>query len=419
MVAAHLAAVVAAEKGLHFNMKAVLYWLKRHGLWLLLLLISGGTTYYGYSFMAGLDEGLKKVDTKLESAKKKLNPTGLPPWKPSDENLQMGVRNLKKLEDFINEANGALLFDHNATRTPGVLFRDVLRVQIKELNDLASQSNAIKRPVGLPSDNARGLGMPTNSMYHFTFSLYQSNMYQNNKIRDDQWDDLSMALHDINNIARRILLTSGIESLTSIQRVRMASSEMNAQGSNADYLDDLTKYGNEKAEGYPYRVVFRCYPQALSEVLTRIVTFEPKGNGYYIIRSLSITAVEGGGANPGNANSGGGGQLNRGFGMGGMGGAVGGGGGLPGGGGGLPGGGGGLPGGGGSGGGGGGAPDGDGGMDSDGIDSLVETGQASLQATSVVGPQMMEVTLHMDIMRKKKPRAVGRGDGEEEGNDGL
>ena len=97
---ARLVVVVAAEKGLHFNMKVVLYWLKRHGLWLLLLLISGGTTYYGYSFMAGLDEGLKKVDTKLESAKKKLNPTGLPPWKPSDENLQMGVRNLKKLEDF-------------------------------------------------------------------------------------------------------------------------------------------------------------------------------------------------------------------------------------------------------------------------------------------------------------------------------
>ena len=62
VVAAHLVVVVAAEKGLHFNMKAVLYWLKRHGLWLLLLLISGGTTYYGYSFMAGLDEGLKKVD---------------------------------------------------------------------------------------------------------------------------------------------------------------------------------------------------------------------------------------------------------------------------------------------------------------------------------------------------------------------
>tara|TARA_Y100000588_G_scaffold339463_1_gene382187 strand:- start:979 stop:2112 length:1134 start_codon:yes stop_codon:yes gene_type:complete len=363
-------------------MQLVVYGLKRHWLPMVLILLAGGGTYYGYTFMAEQAGALEKASAEFKTAKGKLTPEGLPPWGPNEENLRMAEKNSRRISAFIQEANGAMLYENNVTQG-SVFLRNVLKDRIQRLNQMATNTPS-GIPVVLPKENLGAIkeddkeNYPKEPIYHFTFGCYHQNLHLNRRISksDEPYVPLITALKDVENICGEILFASGIKELVEIQRVKFPF-ETKTEGFGQDFLKDMAPYENETATGMPYLVKFRANPAALSTVLTRVCTFNPKGNGYYIIRSISIDAVGGTEAEDttkkANGATGSGGAL--------------------------------MP-------GGTGAPKANQPQSAPAkksalpeavVKALVDTKQASLQATPVVGPDLIEVKLHLDIIRKKPP----------------
>ena len=375
--------------------QSIVYGMRRHWLVLVFLLMSVGALLGAMQFNSGQEESEEKADRDLSGAKDSFV-TDIPmEFKPVPENKEKADENLARINEFFDTASGVLVFDVNATwrgQQPGQQ-DDFLRywaLRIDELNDLAA-SNRVQVP-----NTTIGAGQ-TNRKYHFTFGHFQTNTV----LPKDQVEGLALALHDIRNISK-IFLTSNILEIEGIQRARMVQLEDEGlTGASLAYADDLKHYNNddETLEGYPYRVTFKCYPEALAAVLARIATFPANGNGIYVTRNLKIETT-----NPGKKEVKGGNDMG---GMSMMPGGGGGGGGL---------GGGGL----------GGGPDAGGGglggggfgskkkkektaaLPEESIDVLAELGLGSKSARIAIGERLLRVELHLDIIRSLIRHADGR-----------
>ena len=390
------------------QIEQVLYWLKRHWMPLLFLLLAIGAGAGGWLWNAAQAEKLKRAGEGMQAADKKMNPEITIIYKPDEANLEMAQRNQQSVDAFVKKAEAMAGFEVKARVADD--FVEQMRQTLRALNQLA-QTNNVKLP-----NTVTIRGSATDITYHFSFSRFQTNLTLGNPLPRDQWPVIAQVLHDINNVSG-IFLTSGVTSVENIQRAPMktVSVETNSvaiEGSK-EYLTDLAEYQTEQADISPYRITFRCFPDTLSKVLARIAQFPPQGNGVFIARSVKITPAsesakpaQGGGGFGG--ASGGGGGFGGGIGGGGFGGAPGGGGGAPGGGGG-PGGPGGI------GGGGAGAFPGNGGaaqpqtpgkLSAAEVLLLANSGFGSQQAETILKEELLEVVLHLDIIRQK-PRAEG------------
>ena len=188
-----------------------------------------------------------------------------------------------------------------------------------------------------------------------------------------------------------------------IQRTRMVQLEDSGlTGTSQAYTDDLKHYSNveETLEGYPYRVTFVCYPEALATVLRRIASFPAGGNGIYITRNVKIESII-----PGKEKDKDGGDMMGGGDFGGLGGGGGFGGGGP------------DP----DGGDGGSFGGGDGkkkgktvGLPEASIEALAASDLGSKSASTAIGERLLRVELHLDIIRRLLRHADGREAGEEE-----
>ena len=386
------------------QIEQVLYWLKRHWMPLLFLLLAIGAGAGGWVWNAKQAEKLKLAGEKILAAEAKLNPSITITYKPDEANLEVALRNQQSVDTFMKKAEAVAGFE---VKPPiGDDFVEQMRQVLRGLNQLA-QTNNVKLP-----NTVTIRGSATDITYHFSFSRFQTNLTLGNPLPRDQWPVIAKVLHDINNVSG-IFLTSGVTSVENIQRAPMKTVSVEANSvaieGSKEYLTDLAEYQTQQADISPYRITFRCFPDTLSKVLARIAQFPPEGNGVFIARSVKITPASES-AKPAQGGGGFGGAS----GGGGFGGAPGGGGfgGAPGGGGGAPGGGG--PGGpGGIGGGGAGAFPGIGGagqpqtpgkLSAAEVLLLANSGFGSQQAETILKEELLEVVLHLDIIRQK-PRA--------------
>ncbi len=396
------------------QVELVLYWFKRHAVPMVILLLTGGAVGFGFFWQSGQKARLKAAHEKLESSKAKLNPSITIKYKPDQANLDRAKRGQQEVDTFVEKAKAVMAFEAKPRRDAD--FMEQMRQTLRSLNELAVTNN-----VRLPNTLAKGI--QTDITYQFSFTRLQTNLFQGPRLPDDQCDAIAPVLHDVSNLSG-LLLTNGIVSLEKIQRIPIGAVPMETNSvalKDADeFLADLAGYQTDQADVAPYRVTFRCYPSVLNKVVMAVAQFSPRDNGVYVTRSVTIAPTTG------SAKAGGGGGFPGGGGGGGFPGG-GGGGGFPGGGGGFPGGGGGgFPGGGGGGGfpgagGGGGFPGAGGGgvqvvqpgkLSPGEIQVLVDSGFASHQAQTMLKEELLEVVLHIDVIRQKPAAAAlpaGRG----------
>ncbi len=371
--------------------QAILYGLRRHWLALVFLLIGAGAVLGSLQFSGDKKEAHDKADSDLSSAQASFVTDIEMKFKPDKKgvNKRQAGDNLERIKEFFDTASEVFQFDVNATYEGD--FMRHLKVRVDELNDLAA-SNRVQLPNTLVSKGQ------TNRKYHFTFGLFQTNAI----LPADQIEGLALALHDVQKIAG-IFLTSNIMEVKGIQRTRMVQLEDSGlTGTSQAYTDDLKHYSNveETLEGYPYRVTFVCYPEALATVLRRIASFPAGGNGIYITRNVKIESII-----PGKEKDKDGGDMMGGGDLGGLGGGGGFGGGGP------------DP----DGGDGGSFGGGDGkkkgktvGLPEASIEALAASDLGSKSASTAIGERLLRVELHLDIIRRLLRHADGREAGEEE-----
>ena len=384
------------------NKELIVYYIKRHGLVIIGLLLAGGFVGYGFKFkgdaQARAEEAAAAFDTATENRKNIYTPA---------DNIRIDEANVSRYQDETTEM-GDLIVGAESVISSGedlvpfensIEFKRHLASVIRQLSLKAKE-----RGVELLRD-------PTNKSvwkdldYFFTF--YEV-MTKKHGVPENMMGELQIQLKDVEAIIN-IVLDSRVQSLELLQRNPVTGLDFSAQ-SKRDYISvqDRNNYTNSVAVIRPYRIKFHCLSEGIANVLSGLA----KEDLFYVVRKLEVTQAKASGAGGAGGMGGMGGMGMGGMGMGEAGGMGGPGGGMGGPGGGRVGGG---PGGGGPGGGmgvpGGGAGGPGGAQASSGTVSMPLTASehqlletairlATPKAKSVMREELLEVTIDVDVIRK-------------------
>ena len=361
----------------------VIYYLKRHALILVGLLLGGGFVGYGYKFMTAAEAGKTEQGGAFESVKERREKISNPGngIKINQENIAKIQAEVDELDRLIDESGTVISSGVEHEVMAGNDFTTHIVSVVKQLNEAA-----VEQRVGLPRDprSKSDVQFP----YYFTFFEV---ITKEHGVSEDKVPELQVQLEDVEAVIN-ILLRSRVQSIELIQRNRITKEDSGATRPN-DYLDDRQKYTNSVAVVRPYRIKFRCLSGGIAKSLSGFA----REDLFYVVRKFEVRQA---GAN--SAASGG------------MGGEGGMGGGEPGGGfGGAPGGGEGGEGGFGAGaelGGGGGA------QAAAGTPSVPlapleheilenHAGLATPKAKNIMREQLLEVTVDLDVIRRLRPES--------------
>jgi len=375
----------------------VIYYLKRHALILVGLLLAAGFVGYGYKFMTDAEAGKTKQGVDFEDVK------------ASRENMSKNISgdsetdsaNIAKIQAEVDELD-RLIVESGTVISSGVEhkvmagndFTTHIVSVVKQLNEAA-----VEQRVGLPRDppSKSDVQFP----YYFTFFEV---ITKEHGVSEDKVPELQVQLEDVETIIN-ILLKSRVQSIELIQRNPVTKEDVGATRKN-DYLRERQKYKNSVAVVRPYRIKFRCLSGGIAKSLSGFASEDL----FYVVRKFEVRQA---GAN--SAASGGMGGMG---GMGDMGdmGDMGGEGDF-----------GGAPGGGeavGGEGGFGAAPGGDGGAQAAASTPSVplapleheilenHAGLATPKAKNIMREQLLEVTMDLDVIRRLRPELLDGEAGE-------
>ena len=354
------------------------FYLKRHMLILVGLLLALGFVGYGYKFMNDAAAGRVKQDEAFETVKSRREKISNP-----DNNIKIDAANIGKIQNEVNDLDRLIVESGTVIRAgvehqamAGNDFTTHMVSVIKQLNRAAEE-----RQVNLPRDPRSKSDVQFT--YYFTFFEV---ITKEHGVSEDKVAELQVQLEDVETIIN-ILLRSRVQSIELIQRNRVTTEDASATRPN-DYLDDRKKYTNSVAVVRPYRIKFHCLSGGIAKSLSGFASEEL----FYVVRKFEVKQA---GAN--SASSGG---------MGGMGGM--GEGGLEG-----------APGGGEGGGFGagaalGGGAGGGGAQAASGTPSVpltqmeqgileISAGLATPKAKNIMREQLLEVTIDLDVIRRLRP----------------
>jgi hypothetical protein len=398
------------------NKELLIYYIKRHGLVIIGLVLALGFVGYGDKFKDDAQARAEEAGTAFKTAKENRKNI----YTPAD-NIRIDELNITRIQDETRKL-GNLIDGAESVISSGeelepfanaIEFKRHLANVIRQLS-LKAKERGVKL-LRDPANNSTWKNLD----YFFTF--YEV-MTKKHGVPENMMEELQIQLKDIETIIN-IVLESRVQSLELLQRNPVTGLDFSALNSR-DYIDikDRNKYTNTVAECVirPYRIKFHCLSEGIANVLSGLA----EEDLFYVVRKFEITqaksSIAGGMGGPGGGMGGPGGGRGGGFGepgggMGGPGGGRGGGFGEPGGGMGGPGGGrgGGF---GEPGGGMGGAPGGEGGglggaQASSGTVSIPLTESenqlleeairlATPKAKSVMREELLEVTIDLDVIRK-------------------
>jgi hypothetical protein len=284
--------------------KLVIYYLKRHALILVGLLMAAGFVGYGYVFMTGAEAGKADQGGAFESVKARREKISNP-----SNNIKIDPENIGKIQKEVDELD-RLIVEAGAVISAGVEhepmagndFTTHMVSVIKQLNDAAEDQD-----VGLPRDPRNRSDVKFSSGYYFTFFEV---ITKEHGVSEDKVAELQVQLEDVETIIN-ILLRSRVQSIESIQRNRVTKEDSGATRPN-DYLDERKKYTNSVAVVRPYRIKFRCLSGGIAKSLSGFA----REDLFYVVRKFEVRQA---GANSAASGGMGGGAL------GGFGGAPGGG----------------------------------------------------------------------------------------------
>ncbi|MBT5846489.1 MAG: hypothetical protein HOH86_07815 [Verrucomicrobiales bacterium] len=357
----------------------VIFYLKRHALILVGLLLGVGFVGYGYKFMTAAEAGKTEQGGAFESVKARREKISNP-----GNGIKIDQENIAKIQAEVDELD-RLIVESGTVISSGVEhevmagndFTTHIVSVVKQLNEAA-----VEQRVGLPGDprSKSDVQFP----YYFTFFEV---ITKEHGVSEDKVAELQVQLEDVEAIIN-ILLRSRVQSIELMQRNPVTKEDVAATRPN-DYLKERQKYTNSVAVVRPYRIKFRCLSGGIAKSLSGFA----REDLFYVVRKFEVRQA---GAN--SAASGG---------MGGEGGAPGGGfGGAPGGGEG------------GEGGFGAGAELGGGGgaQAAAGIGSVPlapleheilenHAGLATPKAKNIMREQLLEVTVDLDVIRSFRPES--------------
>ena len=261
-----------------------MYWIKRHLLWILLLVGGIGLTVYGTMYRAGKIKNVDNADQNLENAINEINRILKPSQssvdeytgqdlRPTQENIDTARQNRGTLQDLTDVAEKKVMDEH-----PEPLHEnpDTFRV---ELNKLIAELNevALDRRVDLPS---------TNGNYKFSFT----NLVGKTSISRDKLIPLSKQMNDVRTIFTT-LAESRIKKLISIKRVPEAPDDF--QALKAGYKHFLAtphgKYTNAVAVITPYAVSFTTLSRAIPKAIGKFAGYN---KGLIIVRNVKVMTEE-------------------------------------------------------------------------------------------------------------------------------
>jgi hypothetical protein len=352
----------------------VIYYLKRHSLILVGLLVAAGFVGYGYVFMTGAEAGKADQGGAFESVKARREKISNP-----SNNIKIDPENIGKIQTEVDELD-RLIVEAGTVISAGVEhepmagndFTTHMVSVIKQLNKAAKEQR-----VGLPRDP----GSKSDVQFPYYFTFFEV-ITKEHGVSEDKVAELQVQLEDVETIIN-ILLRSRVQSIESIQRNPVTKEDVGATRPN-DYLRDRQKHTNSVAVVRPYRIKFRCLSGGIAKSLSGFA----REDLFYVVRKFEVkqaganSAASGGmGGEGGFGGAPGGGEEVGGEGGFGGGAALGGGGGAQ-------------------------AAAGTPSVPLASLEQLIlenHAGLATPQAKNIMREQLLEVTMDLDVIRRLRP----------------
>lgn len=262
-----------------------MYWLKRHFVWILLLVGGIVVIVFTAGFRSGKVKKMTVADKNLEEVVSGIKRILMPPQssvddytgqdlRPTDENIQAARMIRDNTQVLVDKADKKVMIEHPVPLYERAdAFRVELEKMISELNELAED-----RRVELPS---------TNGSYKFSFI----NLVGKTSISRDKLVPLSYQMSDVRTIFD-ILARSRIKKLDSLKRVPVAPDDYQAlkkQRANHFLIRPYSKYTNAVAVVTPYAVTFTTLSRAVPKVIGEFAGYD---KGLFIVRKVVVMTEE-------------------------------------------------------------------------------------------------------------------------------
>lgn len=251
------------------DQQLVIYYLKRHLLGIVGLLLAGG-------FVAGGFVLNGKFATSMETAKAEYEGAVANRDKIQNSSVKVDSKNVavlrdvaKEYTDFVTSAGQVF-----GSKIPAPMnSNDYLNYMVQTIALLNEQ--ATNNLVRVPND------LLTRADLNFSFTF--APLMTQAEISEDKIPELQVQMEDIKNICQ-ILFDSRIQSIEQIQRNRVTTEDRKALA-NPNYLDTRQAYTNSISVVRPYRVKFRCLSNGIAKTLSGFA----KQDTFYVVRTLEVT----------------------------------------------------------------------------------------------------------------------------------
>jgi len=250
-----------------------LFYLKRHLISIISLIISFAVIVMGLKLKAEFGEGSESAVSKFEGASSKRDQIQNSKIKVDPENVAVLNDALAKYEEYLSKAS--TVFSDGSTA--GVIENNFLSYLTETV--VLLNKKATNNLIGVPKDFVQNSDID----YSFTFGpLLEVADVSENKIAE-----LRIVLKDVKDISE-VLIQSNIRSVELIRRNRVTQEDFQALNS-LNYLDQREKYTNAVSVVRPYRVRFRC----LSEGIARVLSGLAKEETFFVVRSMEVVSATG------------------------------------------------------------------------------------------------------------------------------
>lgn len=249
--------------------KKVIYYLKRHILGIVGLLLAFGFVAGGFVWNGKTTESIEEANAVYDAAIANRD-------KIQNAQIKVDIKNVEVLGQVADEYG-------DFTKKAGEVF-DNVQIAPKTSNDFMNymtqsivllNRKATNNLVKLPND----LLKRSDINFSFTFAP----LMEAAEISKDKIPELQIQLEDIKEICG-VLFENRIQSLELLQRNRVTDEDRRA-GASPNYLDARLAYTNSISVIRPYTVKFRCLSDGVAMALSGFA----KKKTFYVVRTMEVT----------------------------------------------------------------------------------------------------------------------------------
>ena len=251
----------------------IVFYLKRHLLGVVGLLLSIGFIVGGIMFKGKFADKVTGAEEAYSNAKKKRDEI-----QGSANETKVDGANVAVLGDVADEYRKFIADAGQVLRKesfPAMKSNDFLNLMTQTI--VLLNQEATNNLVKVRND------LLTRSDINFSFTF--APLMEQAEIAEDKIPELQVQMEDIKTISQ-VLFESQVRSLELLQRNRVTTEDFAAL-QNPNYLDIRNKYTNSISVVRPYRIKFRSLSGGIAKVLSGFA----KQETFYTIRTMEVTPV--------------------------------------------------------------------------------------------------------------------------------